>query len=75
MRRAMNAPGVTTRASAMSINGSHPGSDSWYPARAAADRMVFFDAGNIVEEGTPEQIFEDPQHDRTKLFLSQILTH
>ena len=44
-------------------------------ARAAADRMVFFDAGNIVEQGTPDQIFEDPQHDRTKLFLSQILTH
>jgi general L-amino acid transport system ATP-binding protein len=44
-------------------------------AKAAADRMVFFDAGNIVETGTPEQIFEDPQHDRTKLFLSQILTH
>jgi general L-amino acid transport system ATP-binding protein len=44
-------------------------------AKAAADRMVFFDDGNIVEEGTPEQIFEDPQHDRTKLFLSQILTH
>jgi polar amino acid transport system ATP-binding protein len=42
-------------------------------AKAAADRMVFFDAGNIVEMGTPEQIFEDPQHDRTKLFLSQIL--
>ncbi len=44
-------------------------------AKAAADRMVFFDDGNIVEEGTPEQIFENPQHDRTKLFLSQILTH
>jgi ABC-type polar amino acid transport system ATPase subunit len=44
-------------------------------ARAAADRMVFFDAGSIVEQGTPEQIFEDPQHDRTKLFLSQILRH
>jgi general L-amino acid transport system ATP-binding protein len=44
-------------------------------ARAAADRMVFFDAGNIVEQGTPEQIFDDPQHDRTKLFLSQILKH
>jgi len=44
-------------------------------AKAAADRMVFFDAGNIVEQGTPEQIFENPQHDRTKLFLSQILTH
>jgi len=44
-------------------------------AKAAADRMVFFDEGNIVEVGTPEQIFDDPQHDRTKLFLSQILTH
>ena len=44
-------------------------------ARAAADRMVFFDEGNIVEQGPPTQIFEDPQHDRTKLFLSQILTH
>ncbi len=44
-------------------------------ARAAADRMVFFDEGNIVEEGPPEQIFGNPQHDRTKLFLSQVLTH
>ena len=44
-------------------------------AKAAADRMVFFDFGQIVEAGTPEQIFENPQHDRTKLFLSQILTH
>jgi general L-amino acid transport system ATP-binding protein len=44
-------------------------------ARAAAHRMAFFDEGDIVEIGTPEQIFENPQHDRTKLFLSQILTH
>jgi general L-amino acid transport system ATP-binding protein len=44
-------------------------------AKAAADRMVFFDVGIIVEQGPPEQIFENPQHDRTKLFLSQILTH
>ena len=42
-------------------------------AREVADRMLFFDAGQIVEQGTPEQIFEHPQHDRTKLFLSQIL--
>ncbi len=42
-------------------------------ARGVADRMVFFDDGHIVEEGTPQQIFEHPQHDRTKLFLSQIL--
>ena len=42
-------------------------------AREVADRMLFFDGGQIVEQGTPEQIFENPQHDRTKLFLSQIL--
>jgi general L-amino acid transport system ATP-binding protein len=42
-------------------------------AREVADRMVFFDQGLIVEQGTPEQIFTDPKEDRTKLFLSQIL--
>ena len=42
-------------------------------ARGVADRMVFFDYGEIVEQGTPDQIFKNPQHDRTKLFLSQIL--
>ena len=42
-------------------------------AREVADRLMMFDAGVIVEEGPPEQIFEDPQHERTKLFLSQIL--
>ncbi len=42
-------------------------------ARAVANRMTFFDKGEIVEEGTPQQIFNDPQNDRTKLFLSQIL--
>ena len=44
-------------------------------ARSVADRMFFFDEGIIVESGTPQQIFKDPQEDRTKLFLSQILTH
>ncbi len=44
-------------------------------AREVADRMIFFDQGTIVEEGTPEEIFENPKHDRTKLFLSQILHH
>jgi general L-amino acid transport system ATP-binding protein len=44
-------------------------------ARAVAHRMFFFDQGQIVESGTPKQIFSDPQEDRTKLFLSQILTH
>jgi general L-amino acid transport system ATP-binding protein len=42
-------------------------------AREVADRVVFFDQGQIIEEGTPEHFFTDPQHDRTKLFLSQIL--
>jgi general L-amino acid transport system ATP-binding protein len=42
-------------------------------ARAVADRMVFIDEGVIVEEGPPQQIFEAPQHQRTKRFLSQIL--
>lgn len=44
-------------------------------ARAVADRMFFFDEGLVVESGTPSEIFEKPEEDRTKLFLSQILTH
>ncbi|MGH7041232.1 MAG: amino acid ABC transporter ATP-binding protein [Acetobacteraceae bacterium] len=42
-------------------------------ARQAADRVVFMDCGEIVESGAPKRIFEDPQTDRLKLFLSQIL--
>jgi general L-amino acid transport system ATP-binding protein len=42
-------------------------------ARSVAKRMVFMDGGQLIEEGTPQQIFNSPQHDRTKLFLSQIL--
>ncbi len=42
-------------------------------ARNAAHRVVFMDAGKIVEQGPPDQIFGNPQHDRTKLFLSRIL--
>ena len=42
-------------------------------AREVADRVLFFDFGTIVEAGTPEHFFTNPQHDRTKLFLSQIL--
>jgi len=44
-------------------------------ARGVADRMLFFDDGLIVERGTPQEIFTNPQEDRTKLFLSQILQH
>jgi general L-amino acid transport system ATP-binding protein len=42
-------------------------------ARGVADRIVFMDSGEIVEIGTPEHFFTNPQHDRTKLFLKQIL--
>ena len=44
-------------------------------ARAVADRMFFFDEGLVVETGTPDDIFKNPKEDRTKLFLSQILSH
>jgi general L-amino acid transport system ATP-binding protein len=44
-------------------------------ARAVADRMFFFDDGLVIESGTPDEIFKSPKEDRTKLFLSQILTH
>ncbi|MRG73677.1 ATP-binding cassette domain-containing protein [Alphaproteobacteria bacterium HT1-32] len=44
-------------------------------ARKVADRVIFMDAGEIVEENNPEEFFNNPQNDRTKLFLSQILGH
>ena len=42
-------------------------------AKSVAHRVLFMDYGQIVEGNTPEEFFENPQHDRTKLFLSQIL--
>lgn len=42
-------------------------------AKEVADRILFFDGGRIVEEGSPDHFFTSPTHDRTKLFLSQIL--
>ena len=42
-------------------------------AREVADRLVFFDEGALIEQGTPEHFFESPREERTKLFLSQIL--
>ena len=42
-------------------------------AREVADRVIFMDHGEIIETGTPEHFFVNPEHDRTKLFLSQIL--
>jgi general L-amino acid transport system ATP-binding protein len=44
-------------------------------ARSVADRVVFMDRGEIVEEAPPEQFFNNPRSPRTKLFLSQILEH
>ena len=44
-------------------------------AKQVADRVIFMDGGEIIEENTPDEFFENPQHDRTKLFLSQILGH
>jgi len=42
-------------------------------AKEVADSVIFMDEGAIVEVGTPKHFFEDPTHERTKLFLSQIL--
>jgi general L-amino acid transport system ATP-binding protein len=42
-------------------------------ARQVANRIVFMDQGQIVEANVPEEFFAHPQHERTKLFLSQIL--
>ncbi len=42
-------------------------------ARQVANRVIFMDAGQIVEVNTPDEFFRNPQHERTKLFLSQIL--
>lgn len=42
-------------------------------ARQVADRVIFMDAGEVIEENTPDAFFNHPQHQRTRLFLSQIL--
>jgi ABC-type polar amino acid transport system ATPase subunit len=44
-------------------------------ARAAADRVVFMDYGEVIEEGPPDVLFTNPDHERLKLFLSKILQH
>ncbi len=44
-------------------------------AKTVADRVMFMDEGEIVEQNEPFEFFNNPQHDRTKLFLSQILQH
>jgi polar amino acid transport system ATP-binding protein len=44
-------------------------------ARSVADRIIFMDRGEIVEEGTPDTFFTNPKHERTRNFLGQILSH
>ena len=44
-------------------------------AKTVANRVIFMDGGEIIEQNEPEEFFENPQNERTKLFLSQILSH
>ena len=44
-------------------------------ARQVADRVVFMDAGQIVEQAEPETFFKSPKHERTRLFLEQVMSH
>ncbi len=44
-------------------------------ARQVADRVIFMDAGEIIEQGAPDAFFDNPQNERTKTFLSQIVGH
>ena len=44
-------------------------------AKTVANRVIFMDEGQIIEENEPHEFFDNPQHERTKLFLSQIIAH
>jgi ABC-type polar amino acid transport system ATPase subunit len=44
-------------------------------AKTVAHRVIFMDSGEIIEQNTPEEFFTNPQSERTRLFLSQILHH
>ena len=44
-------------------------------AKTVANRVIFMDEGEIIEQKEPESFFSNPEHERTKLFLSQILAH
>lgn len=48
--------------------------EMWF-AKEAADRVLFMDDGVILEEATPEKMFSDPEHERTKQFLQQIINN
>jgi polar amino acid transport system ATP-binding protein len=44
-------------------------------ASEMADRVLMFDRGKILEQGPPDKIFKDPEHDRTKSFIQAVLSH
>lgn len=44
-------------------------------AKTVANRVIFMDEGQIIEENEPNEFFDNPQHERTQLFLSQIIGH
>ena len=44
-------------------------------AKTVADRVIFMDEGQIIEQNDPHEFFDNPQHERTQLFLSQIIAH
>jgi general L-amino acid transport system ATP-binding protein len=44
-------------------------------AKSVANRVIFMDYGEIIEQNEPHEFFNNPKNDRTKLFLSQILGH
>ena len=44
-------------------------------AKTVADKIIFMDEGEVVEQNNPKEFFDNPRHERTKLFLSQILAH
>jgi len=61
-----------TRKTLESLMANAKFSDS---AKKVADRVIFMDAGQIIEENNPEEFFNNPQSERTQLFLSQIIDH
>lgn len=44
-------------------------------ARETADRVLMFDRGQVLEEGTPEKLLRDPKHERARMFLRTVLEH
>ena len=58
--------------STLAVTGS-TGALGGLVARAVADRVIFMDRGEIVETNTPQEFFDNPQNERSRQFLSQIL--